>query len=127
MKYKVIMEKGNYAVILRKEKMDEYAVVRGLNKEKGDWDWTVQYWNFSEYTQATEAECLMDALDCFRCKTEDDYISRAAIEEIATLSINGMIEDDEESAYEYIRENMDMNERKCEFFEIDWERAKPRW
>lgn len=36
MKYKVIMQKGNYALILRGLRMDEYAVVNGLNAERGD-------------------------------------------------------------------------------------------
>ena len=37
MKYEVILEKGEYALILRGSRMEEYAVVSGLNKETGEW------------------------------------------------------------------------------------------
>lgn len=33
MKYEIILEKGEYALILRGSRMEEYAVVNGLNKK----------------------------------------------------------------------------------------------
>lgn len=36
MKHVVILEKGEYALIIRGVRMEEYAVVNGLNKETGD-------------------------------------------------------------------------------------------
>ena len=40
MKYTLIDENGQYALILRGESMTQYAVVRCLDKETGSWDWT---------------------------------------------------------------------------------------
>ena len=37
MKYILIEEKGQYALILRGESLTQYAVVRGLDKETGSW------------------------------------------------------------------------------------------
>ena len=50
MKYEVILEKGEYALILRGSRMEEYAVVNGLNKETGEWCWTCCYYNFGNYS-----------------------------------------------------------------------------
>ena len=43
MKYTLIDENGQYALILRGEHMTQYAVVSGLDKETGNWDWTCCY------------------------------------------------------------------------------------
>lgn len=40
MKYTLIDENGQYALILRGASMTQYAVVNGLDKETGSWDWT---------------------------------------------------------------------------------------
>ena len=41
MRYEVILEKGNYALIVRGNNLDEYAVISGLNEDINVWDWTV--------------------------------------------------------------------------------------
>ena len=75
MKYEVIIEKGNYALIKRGLRMKEYAVVNGLNKECGDWSFSCGYYPY-EYNGtplANESEMLSNALNEFREKTEEDY------------------------------------------------------
>lgn len=47
MVYDLIMESGEYVLILRGSRMKEYAVVNGLNKSKGSWAWTCTYYNFA--------------------------------------------------------------------------------
>ena len=82
MKYEVILEKGNYALIKRGSKMKEYAVVNGLNKERGDWAFTCGYYAY-EYDGkplANEAEMLTNALNEFREKTEEDYSKAMQLE-----------------------------------------------
>ncbi len=37
MDYRMIAEKGEYALIQRGRKMQEYAVVNGFDKDKGGW------------------------------------------------------------------------------------------
>ena len=120
MKYEVIMEKKEYSLILRGEKMKEYAVVNGLNKERGDWAWTCAYWAYEYDGQllGNQACMLANAVDYFRFLTEDNYISRARLEELATHFKDGLIEDDEESAMEYFDETCEMEDYEKEFFGI---------
>ena len=119
MKYEVILEKGEYALILRGSRMEEYAVVKGLNKETGEWDWTCCYYNFGNYTQIDKAQALFLALDYFRMRTENNYIPRCRLEELATLFKDGLISDDRESALEYFDEICEMSEEEKSFFGIE--------
>ena len=121
MKYEVIMEKKEYALITRGEKLKEYAVVNGLNKEKGEWAWTCAYWAY-EYageTMGNPALALASAVDYFRMRTEDKYISRARLEELATLFKDGLICDDEYEAMIYFDETCEMEDYEKEFFGIE--------
>lgn len=118
MRYEVILEKDKYALIVRGNNLDEYAVVGGLNKNKNEWDWTVSYWDFGRFG-LEQPEALSKAIDCFRAKTEPDYISRCRLEELATLFKDRLIEDDRESAMEYFNEVCEMEENELEFFGID--------
>ena len=118
MKYEVILEKGEYALILRGSRMEEYAVVNGLNKETGEWGWTCCYYDFGDYTPIDKAKALFLALDYFRMRTETNYISHCRLEELATQFKDGLLEDDEESAMEYFDEVCEMTESEKEFFGI---------
>ena len=121
MKYEVIMEKKEYALILRGEKLKEYAVVNGLNKERGDWAWTCSYfaYEYDGMPQGNQALALATAIDHFRLLTEDKYISRPRLEELATLFKDGLIEDDEYEAMIYFNETCEMEEHEKEFFGIE--------
>lgn len=124
MKYELIMESGEYALILRGNKMKEYAVVNGLNKETGEWCWTCCYYCFyCEGVQApcTQAKALASCVDYFRMRTETDYIPRCRLEELATQFKDGLIEDDEEQALIYFDEVCEMTENEKEFFGIETE------
>ena len=121
MKYQEIMTKGNYSLILRKNDLDEYAVVNGLNKENGTWNHTVSYWNFCEFSSLGQAKALSYAIDCFRTKTEDDYIPRYRLEELATkfkdvfLIMSAEREIVEEYLYDY---DFDLTEYEKTWFGI---------
>ena len=121
MKYEVILEKEEYALILRGSRMEEYAVVNGLNKETEEWGWTCCYYNFGNYTQIDKAQALFLALDYFRMRTETDYIPRCRLEELATQFKDGLIEDDEEQALIYFDEVCEMSDSEKEFFGIETE------
>lgn len=118
MKYKVILEKGKYALIVRKNNLDEYAVVSGLDKETGIWDFTCDYWNFSRFG-LEQSEALSEAIDCFRAKTEPNYIPRCRLEELATQFKDELIEDDRESVMEFFDEVCEMETYEKEFFGIE--------
>ena len=121
MKYEVILEKEEYALILRGSRMEEYAVVNGLNKETEEWGWTCCYYNFGNYTQIDKAQALFLALDYFRMRTEENYIPRCRLEELATQFKDGLIEDDKEQALIYFDEVCEMTESEKEFFGIETE------
>lgn len=121
MQYEVLFEKGNYALIRRGSEMTQYAVVNGLDKERGDWAWTVSYTDFGKYSSVTEIEALQEMIEVFRYKTEENYIPRCRLEELATQFKDGLIEDDEESAMEYFDEICEMSESEKEFFGIEGE------
>ena len=123
-RYDLIMESGEYALILRGNKMKEYAVVNGLNKETGEWGWTCCYYCFyCEGVQApcTQAEALALCVDYLRMRTETNYIPRCRLEELATQFKDGLIEDDEEQALIYFDEVCEMSESEKEFFGIETE------
>ena len=102
MKYEVILESGNHALILRGNNLDEYAVVNGLNEKEECWAYTVSYYNFGKYTSMTQAEALSLALDCFRKETEENYTTRKELEELIGLFECGNDEPEEEYYDDYI-------------------------
>lgn len=126
MKYEVIIEKDEYALVKRGVHMDQYAVVRGLNKEKGDWDWTVYYVGFDKYSPCTESQALSLALEIFRNKTETNHISRARLEELATKFKDGLFGADLESEEydEFFLDECEMESYELEFFGIETEREE---
>lgn len=119
MDYKLIMEKEQYALILRGSRMNEYAVVNSLDKEKGRWAWTCTYYNFNKFSPLSQTEALAKAIDYFRYKTEKGFIPRCRLEELATLFKDGLISDDRESALEYFDEICEMSEEEKSFFGIE--------
>lgn len=121
MHYQEIMTKGNYSLILRKNALDEYAVVHGLNKETGEWNHTVSYWNFGEFSPIDQAKALSDAIECFRAKTEENYIHRNRLEELATQFKDALLEDDKYSALIFFDDFCEMTESEKEWFGIDEE------
>ena len=99
MKFEIILEKENHALILRGNNLDEYAVVSGLNAKEGWWNYTVSYYNFGKYTSMTQSEALTLALDCFRKETEEGYTTRKELEEL--LGIFECGNDDVETEDDY--------------------------
>lgn len=118
MKYEVIFESGKYALVLRGECMNEYAVVYGLNKERGDWGHTCSYYNFGVYSRMSRVEALSRACDLFRAKTEENYVSYSRLEELATKFKDGLLEDDEEAALEYFDDVCEMTDEEKSWFGI---------
>lgn len=63
---------------------------------------------------------VLNMLDIIEDKS-DRYpqFTKDRLVELLTLAIDGLLEDDEESAREYFRESMEMSEEEAEFFGID--------
>lgn len=116
MKYEIILEKENYALILRKDNLNEIAIVANLDKDNGIWGHTVDY---MEYEGKNKACALSEMLDIFRNKTEENYIPRCRLEELATLFKDGLISDDRDLALEYFDKICEMTEEEKEWFGIE--------
>ena len=124
MKYTLIEGKGEYALILRGERMPQYAVVRGLNKETGSWDWTCCYYDFGEGFSLTRAEALFKALDYYLMRTNEKHIPWTRMSEIATVLKDGLLEDDEEEAYRYMADTAELSDAEAEYLGLDMERYR---
>lgn len=121
--YNVILENGEYALIERGTKCPEYAVVYGLvpecerKYEGSDWSWTVSY-------ACHNAEGLFSMLDLFRKRTEDNYLSKVRLIELATKFKDRIAEDaidfalSDEEFLEFFTDECDMTEEELDFFEI---------
>ena len=123
MRYEVLLEKGEYALVKRGVHMDEYAVVNGLDKEKGDWKWTVYYISFGNYSPYTESQALSLVLEVFRNKTKTNYISKMRLEELATKFKDGLYGADleDEEYEEFFLDECEMEPHELEFFGIEME------
>ena len=119
MKYTLIDENGQYALILRGESMTQYAVVSGLDKKTGGWDWTCCYYDFGKFSELTRAEALFKALDYYLMRTNEKHIPWARMSEIATVLKDGLIEDDEGEAYRYMADVVELSDAEAEYLGLD--------
>lgn len=118
----IILRKGKYALIDRGNRLKEIAVVYGLNKEKEEWKHTCNYWSY-EYDGnpigcLDKAFALSQALELFRVKTEENYIHRNRLEELATKFKDGLLECDEDFATEFFEEECELTENEREWLGI---------
>ena len=124
MKYTLIDENRQYALILRGESMTQYAVVCGLDKKTGSWDWTCCYYDFGTFSGLTKAGALFRALDYYLMRTDEKHIPWVRMSEIATLLKDGLIEDGEEEAYHYMADVVELSDTEVEYFGLNMERYR---
>ena len=120
MRYTILLRNGRYALL---EMETQYVIACGFDETSGigsQWSQGYYYthWNTSE---TVKQRMLSAALEYYRSLTENDYIPRCRLEELATQFKDGLIEDDEESAMEYFDEVCEMTESEKEFFGIETE------
>lgn len=116
-----LLRKGNVS-LLQSQSDTQYCVCRNYNpeaKEDQQYDNGIYfcYWEDKE----RKPYCLSLALDTFRCRTEENYISRSRLEELASKFADGLMQDDKESAMEYFTEECEMEDYEMEFFGIETE------
>ena len=119
MDYRLIAEKDGYALIQRGSSMQQYAVVNGLNKDKGEWNYTCTYYEAGKYSKLSEEEALFKALDAFLARTDRDYVPYERVLEIATLLKDGLVEDGADEAYEYMCNTVELSEEEAEALGLD--------
>lgn len=122
MDYKLIAEKDEHALIQRGSRMQQYAVVNGLDKDKGEWNYTCTYYEAGKYSKLSEEEALFKALDDFRPRTDRDYIPHGRLLEIATLLKDGLLEDDADEAYEYMCDTVELSGNEAEALGLDMDK-----
>ena len=115
MKYNIILRNGRYALL---EMETQYVVACGFDETNQQWAQGYYYthWNTSEIVKQ---RMLSAALEYYRTLTENDYIPRCRLEELATQFKDGLIEDDEEFALIYFDEVCEMSETEKKFFGIE--------
>ena len=118
MKLVELQKYGNYSVIVRQDDkgnpivIDPFVVACGVNKDK---DGEVMEWDFGHYF-----EDLFRATDFARSRGTG-YMQYPRLEEIASKTIDGLIEDDEETAYEYLAREVEMDSHEAEYFGLNAE------
>lgn len=115
MEYTELQKYGDYSVILRHNgrgypiTCEPFVVVCKPNIQNG----AVINWWYGHYFQS-----LTDAVDYARSRgTKQLHYNR--LEEIASKLIDGLIENDEDSAYEYFAREIEIDEHEAEYFGLD--------
>lgn len=103
----IIKQEGSYTLLAKYYQdgtFHEYVVCSDYNEEKGTWWHGHYFWHD-----------LDGALEYFKMETDSNYISRARLEELATIGLNAMKEYD---IYEWYESDLDLNEFEIEYFGI---------
>lgn len=113
--YEIIAQKKEYALI-KMESTEEYKIVSDICAD-GSWAYTVCSWMYGKYGRE-EYLVMQDALDAFRARTENTYIPRSRLEELATKFKDGMFscDLDEEEYDEFFDDECDMTDDELDFF-----------
>ena len=115
MKFIELQRYNNYSVILRQDDKGnplivEPFVVACMPNIK---DNEVIDWAYGHYF-----DDLFNAVDFARSRGKGT-VQFFRLEEIASKSIDGLIQDDEDSAYEYFAREIEIDEHEAEYFGLD--------
>ena len=109
---------GNYSVIVRQDDkgnplvIEPFVVAYGANKDKNG---EVIDWDFGHYFGD-----LFDATDFARSRGAG-RMGYYRLEEIASKAVDGLVQDDEDSAYEYFASEIEMDSHEAEYFGLNAE------
>lgn len=119
MKWIELLRNRDYA-LLQSESDTQYVVASGYDPTQREG----QQWSHGTYftyqNDIQKANSLANALELFRSRTEENYISRCRLEELATQFKDELYETDFDEAdlEEIFNEECDMTEYEKEFFGI---------
>lgn len=105
----IIKQKGEYTLLAKHYKdgsFHEYVVCLDYH-ENGSW-WHGNYFG----------DDLLMAIDCFETRTNPNHISRRRLEEIATITLDGLVDND---IYEDYEGDLDLNSNEIVFFGVEKE------
>lgn len=118
MKFIELQKYGEYSVIVRQDDngnllhISPFVVACMPNKKDGE----ITDWAFGHYF-----EDLFEAVNYARTRTETYHPNFHRLCEIASKAIDGLIEDDEETAYEYLAREIEIDSHEAEYFGLDTE------
>lgn len=115
MKLIELQKYGDYSVIVRQDDKGNPIVIEPFvvacgNKQDGE----VIDWGFGHYF-----DDLFEAVNYARTKTEIYHPNFHRLCEIASKAIDGLVEDDEETAYEYFANEIEMDSHEAEYFGLN--------
>lgn len=117
MRFIELQKYGDYSVISRQDDngnqlvIEPFVVACGVNKKDGE----VIDWAFGHYF-----DDLFNATDFARSRGKGN-MQYPRLEEIASKAIDGLVEDDEDTAYEYFANEMEMDSHEAEYFGLNTE------
>ena len=103
--YFVISKYGKYTIIKRETDFEPYIVTYNLQEDSK--------WDFGHYFSD-----LFSAVDYAKAHADESHISYIRMSEIASKAIVGLFEDDSESAYEYLINEIEMDEIEMKYFGV---------
>lgn len=114
-----LLRKGNYS-LLQSKSDTQYCVCSNYDETAEE---NRQYCNGTYFCYWGDSEqkayFLSTAIECFREKTEKDYITRFRLEEIATKSLHAMKQWTEDTGVNYFEEGLDLEEHEIECFGLN--------
>ena len=119
MKFIELQRYGHYSVVIRQDDKGNPCVIEpfvaacGVNKDK---DGEIIDWDYGHYFGD-----LFHATDFARSRGKG-CIQYFRLEEIASKAIDGLVQDDEDSAYEYFANEIEMDSHEAECFGLNNER-----
>ena len=106
-KQTIIMQKGDYTLLATYYRatgeFHEY-VAAWLYKPNGSWG------------QGHYCDSLESAINCFRKKTDPNYIPRERLEELATKALHGLVD---ENVYDIYESDLALESNEIEYFGIE--------
>ena len=118
MKLTELQKYDSYSLILRQDDegkpliVSPFVVAAYPNIKDGE----VVDWAWGHYF-----EDLFSAVNYARTKTETYHINYHRLNEIASKVIDGLVQDDEETAYEYLAREVEIDSHEAEYFGLDAE------
>lgn len=110
MKTNVILTKGQYTLL---ENNKEYIVAYDYNEDTQSWAHGAYFSHWGENER--KIKCLADALDYIRYKTDELFITKARMTEIATIAIHAIVE---ETDFETFIEDAEMEVEEAVHFGV---------
>ena len=118
MKFIELQKYGDYSVILR---LDNNGKQVSLSPFVAAFKPNIRDGEVVDWAQGHYFEDLFNATDFARARGKNIPVQYYRLEEIASKAIDGLVEDDEDSAYEYFANEIEMDSDEAVYFGLNAE------